>query len=443
MADSFIVHHSLRVEINRFLLSVLALSGIGWFAGFPLAGLCVGLVGYAAWTFWQLGRAVGWLNSTADREAPESLGIWGEVFDGIHSLQQKNRNERLQLQATIDYLHGSLSALTDAVVMVDASNAIDWCNASSRSLLGLRYPEDRERLLINLVRIPSFIRYFESERYDEPLEMDSPVSRDIQLQVQIVMFGHRNRLVFARDITKLKKVEQVRKDFIANVSHELRTPLTVINGYLETMQEHMESMPAMWQRAINQMVQQSHRMETLVRDLILLSKLESLPPPLEKRRPFELNLMLQQIRDAALASTGEEKFIDVELEPGLCLLGDQDEIHSAFSNLVFNAVKYTNPGGRITVRWWSDDKHAYFAVKDNGIGIDEHHIPRLTERFYRVDSSRSIATGGTGLGLAIVKHVLMRHGADLQIRSRPGVGSEFVCVFPASRFQKLDLLQAG
>jgi len=437
------VHHSLRVEINRFFLSVLTLVGVGALAGFPLVGLCVGLFGYSIWTLWQLGRAVGWLNSTADREAPESLGIWGEVFDGIHGLQQKNRNERLQLQATIDYLHGSLSALTDAVVMIDANNAIDWCNSSSRALLGLRYPEDKERLLINLVRIPSFIRYFEGEHYDEPLEIESPLSREIQLQIQIVMFGHRNRLLFARDITKLKKVEQVRKDFIANVSHELRTPLTVINGYLETMHEHKEAMPAMWQRAIAQMVQQTHRMETLVRDLILLSKLESLPPPLEKRRPFELNLMLQNIRDAALASTSENKHIDVDIEQGLCVLGDQDEIHSAFSNLVFNAVKYTNPGGRITVRWWSDEGHAYFCVKDNGIGIDEYHIPRLTERFYRVDSSRSIATGGTGLGLAIVKHVLMRHGAELQVRSKPGVGSEFMCVFSATRFQKLDLLEAG
>lgn len=437
------MHHSLRVEINRFLISVLALTGIGALAGFPLIGLCVGLFSYSMWTLWQLGRAVGWLNGTAEREAPESLGIWGEVFDGIHSLQQKNRNERLQLQATIDYLHGSLSALTDAVVMIDANNAIDWCNSSSRALLGLRYPEDKDRLLINLVRIPTFIRYFESERYDEPLEIDSPVSREIQLQIQIVMFGHRNRLLFARDITKLKKVEQVRKDFIANVSHELRTPLTVINGYLETMHEHKDAMPAMWQRAIGQMVQQTHRMESLVRDLILLSKLESLPPPLEKRRPFELNLMLQNIRDAALASTSENKHIDVEIEQGLCVLGDQDEIHSAFSNLVFNAVKYTNPGGRISVRWWSDDGKAYFSVKDNGIGIDDYHIPRLTERFYRVDSSRSVATGGTGLGLAIVKHVLMRHGAELQVRSKPGVGSEFMCVFPAGRYQKLDMQEAG
>jgi two-component system phosphate regulon sensor histidine kinase PhoR len=437
------VHHSLRVEINRFLFSALALTGIGALAGFPLIGLCVGLFCYSMWTLWQLGRAVGWLNSTADREAPESLGIWGEVFDGIHGLQQKNRNERLQLQATIDYLHGSLSALTDAVVMIDANNAIDWCNSSSRALLGLRYPEDKERLLINLVRLPAFIRYFEGERYDEPLEIESPICREIQLQIQIVMFGHRNRLLFARDITKLKKVEQVRKDFIANVSHELRTPLTVINGYLETMHEHKEAMPAMWQRAIAQMVQQTHRMETLVRDLILLSKLESLPPPLEKRRPFELGLMMQNIRDAALASTSENKQIDIDVEQGLCVLGDQDEIHSAFSNLVFNAVKYTNPGGKISVRWWSDDGHAYFAVKDNGIGIDEFHIPRLTERFYRVDSSRSIATGGTGLGLAIVKHVLMRHGAELQVRSKPGVGSEFMCVFPEGRFQKLDMREAG
>jgi len=236
-------------------------------------------------------------------------------------------------------------------------------------------------------------------------------------------------LMLVRDVTRIHQLEQMRKDFVANVSHELRTPLTVICGYLETLLDNVEEVNPRWSRALQQMQQQGSRMQTLLNDLLLLAKLEATDYPSDNH-PVAVQGLLQTIKNDAQALSGERgQIITLEADPSVLLKGSEGELRSAFSNLVFNAVKYTQDKGTIRIRWWADHQGAHLSVQDSGIGIDSKHLPRLTERFYRVDSSRNSNTGGTGLGLAIVKHVLLRHRARLEISSVLGHGSTFTCHF--------------
>ncbi len=255
----------------------------------------------------------------------------------------------------------------------------------------------------------------------------------IRLQFNITRYGNREHLLLVRDVTRLHQLEQMRKDFVANVSHELRTPLTVIAGYLETLLEHAEGVNPRWLRALQQMNQQAGRMQHLLNDLLLLARLETSSRPTDNQ-PVAVGLLLQSIiSDARALSGARAHLISLDADPQLQLKGSETELRSAFSNLVFNAVKYTPDGGTIHVRWWGDEAGAHLSVEDSGIGIEQKHLPRLTERFYRVDSSRASSTGGTGLGLAIVKHVLLRHQGRLDITSAPGRGSCFSCHFPTAQ----------
>lgn len=421
---------SYKSELPRLLIVVLLFGAFGFAVDLPLLFTCFGLAFYSVWSIIQLSRAVSWLHRKDSTDPPESIGLWGAVFDGIYDLQQRNREEHRRLQATIDHLRGSFVALSDAVVMVTSGGAIEWCNPAATRILGLQFPADKGQQLVNLIRDPLFIAYFDGEDYDEPLPLTSPVSTESHLQYQVTLFGQRSRLVFARDVTKVHNTELMRKDFIANVSHELRTPLTVISGYLDTMLGMGDSFAPPWLKAIKQMQEQSGRMERLVRDLILLSRLESVP--LVKEDPVDLYALLESIVGAARSGADDTYHFSLDCPRGAVILGNYDELYSAFSNLVFNAVKYSE-GGDISVSVKLDDNAALVSVRDSGFGIEPQHISRLTERFYRVDSSRNKDTGGTGLGLAIVKHVLMRHHADLDIASRYGKGSCFTCVFHPSK----------
>ncbi len=356
--------------------------------------------------------------------------MWGQVFDSIYDIQRSSTAEREKLLATLDYLRASFASMSDAVVMIDASGDIEWCNAAAGELLGMRPEEDQGRQLINLIRSPTFLRYFESENYQRPLEMTSPLNGDIQLSISISFFARRNRLLFARDVSRTFRLEKMRKDFVANVSHELRTPLTVINGYLETFSEHSGDNPR-WDRAVDQMLQQARRMHSLIQDLLLLSRLETVPSE-HAQETIQLRPMMDMIREEVITAAKGVRKVEIECDDHLALQGQSGELRSAFSNLAINAARYTSDGDSITLRWYADNQHAFFEVEDSGIGIEPQYIPRLTERFYRVDQSRSLDTGGTGLGLAIVKHVLLRHRARLEITSVPGKGSVFTCVFPLS-----------
>jgi two-component system phosphate regulon sensor histidine kinase PhoR len=427
--------------IRHYLLLIAACLLVGLITDQYAWALVVGLTLYLAWHLKQLLRLHNWLRTrkTNDEAPPEGHGLWGEVFDSIYHLQRRDLRVRDRLQAVIDRVQESTAALRDAVVMLDRDGNLEWWNLAAEKLLGLKTPQDGGQLITNLVRDPRFIEYFEGHNYNEPLELPSPINDRVRLQYQITQYGNREHLMLVRDVTRLYQLEQMRKDFVANVSHELRTPLTVIAGYLETLLDNVENVNPRWLRALQQMQQQGGRMQNLLNDLLLLAKLEATDYPSDNQ-PVAVDLLLLSIKGDAQALSAERNHrISLEADAQVRLKGSESELRSAFSNLIFNAVKYTPDAGEIRVRWWGDEQGAHLSVQDSGIGIDEKHLPRLTERFYRVDSSRASDTGGTGLGLAIVKHVLLRHRAKMEITSVLGKGSTFTCHFPNQQVNRRDL----
>ena len=424
-----------RGALARRLLLLLAVCLlVGLLSGQYAWALAVGLGGYLFWSQRQLVRLYGWLKrARPDELPPESSGLWGEVFDGIYDLQKRNQRARGRLQAVVDRVQESTAALQDAVIMLDAQGNLEWWNRAAETLLGFKRNQDGGQPITNLVRHPRFQEYFRQANDREPLELTSPINDHVRLQFQLTLYGNGEHLMLVRDVTRVHQLEQMRKDFVANVSHELRTPLTVITGYLETLLDNVETINPRWLRALQQMQQQGTRMQNLLNDLLLLARLEASDHPAASKA-VAVEPLLQSIRaDAQALSAARNHRISLEADPALQLKGSETELRSAFSNLVFNAVKYTPAGGRIHIRWWADARGAHLAVTDDGPGIEAKHIPRLTERFYRVDASRAANTGGTGLGLAIVKHVLIHHRGQLQIDSSVGKGSTFTCHFPAEQ----------
>lgn len=415
-------------ELKRLSIFVVLCLLLGWLTGALLLVLNIGVLAYLGYMVWQMARLNHWLLRRNDEDPPEASGIWGDVLDNIYHLQRHQRQEKQDLQAVINRVQEITSALKDGVILLDWRGHLDFWNPAAQRLLGF-HAKDQGLSVINFIRHPRFVSYFEEGDYSQPLELPSPRFSSKHLQFQITRFGKNERLILVRDITQLHNLEQMRQDFIANVSHELRTPLTVISGYLETLGDNNNLGPA-WQRPLQQMQQQTHRMTLLVNDLLVLSRLETTEVG-HNQKPIALEPLLQSIRNEAVALSGDkEQKITLECAEDIQLTGNEKELHSAFSNLVVNAVKYTPAKGAIIMRLWKDKQNCYFSVSDNGPGIDQRHIPRLTERFYRVDASRNSSTGGTGLGLAIVKHVLLRHDAELKITSEVGKGSVFTCVFP-------------
>ena len=420
--------------IRRLLLLLGVCLLLGLITGHYAWMLVIGLSIYLAWHLKQLLRLHKWLRTRqANEPPPDSQGLWGEVFDNIYHLQRRDQKARDRLQAVIDRVQESTAALKDAVIMLDRDGNLEWWNLAAENLLGLQTPQDSGQPITNLVRDPRFSEYLERSNYFEPLELPSPISNRRRLQFHITQYGNREHLLLVRDVTRIHQLEQMRKDFVANVSHELRTPLTVISGYLETLLDNVEQINPRWRRALQQMQQQGERMQALLNDLLLLAKLEATDYPADNQ-PVAVEQLLLSIKNDAQALSAERAHrISLEADAAVRLKGSEAELRSAFSNLVFNAVKYTDDQGDIRIRWWSDEQGAHLEVQDTGQGIEAKHLPRLTERFYRVDSSRASNTGGTGLGLAIVKHVLLRHRARLEISSRVGEGSTFTCHFPTSQ----------
>jgi len=431
-----------RTELQRVIFIVLACVLIGMTLGDIGWTVAAGLALYIFSVFRELRTLHAWLSKIDSEEPPpEGKGFWGEIFDAIYRRQKQDRQRYIDLATIIERARASTNALEDAIILVGREGLIEWFNPSAQRLLGFRENEDIGQPINNLLRDPRFRRWFNASTPSDQLEIPSTNDKQVILQFHLTIFGDNDRLLLVRDVSRIHQLEQMRKDFVANVSHELRTPLTVIKGYLETFLSNPEPLNPRILRALQQMDQQAHRMEALISDLLLLSRLESGQddhPPVPVRIPSLIN----RIRDEAVAlAAGSGKKIDIslEIEPTLSVLGNEKELHSALSNLVTNAVKYTpaetetGRTGQISLRWFQNEKGAHFAVKDNGVGIEPHHIPRLTERFYRADPSRATRTGGTGLGLAIVKHVLIRHEATLEINSQFGQGSEFICHFPQNR----------
>lgn len=422
--------HPWWIEFWRLVgLLVLALV-IGLVAGQVVLALLVAVLLYLGWQLRNLRRLEQWARGQR-RQLPEADGVWGEVFYHMQRLRRKGRKRKKRLTAILSRFRESTAAMPDATVVLGEDGLIQWWNDAATRVLGLRYPQDAGQPLTNLVRDPAFYDYLTRGDFSEPVEFPSPAESGVMLSVRVIPYGNNQRLVVARDVTRLHRLEQMRRDFIANVSHELRTPLTVISGYLESLGDADDAFTRQWGRSLKAMQQQAGRMQQLVNDLLLLSRLETERNalPLEE---VDVPTLLGMLREDAVTLGQGAHTVDLEADSELWLQGSGGELRSAFSNLINNAVRYTPEGGRITIRWYGDEAGAHFQVSDTGIGIAPQHIPRLTERFYRVDVGRSRESGGTGLGLAIVKHVLARHGGELGIESTVGEGSTFTCDFPPS-----------
>jgi two-component system phosphate regulon sensor histidine kinase PhoR len=325
----------------------------------------------------------------------------------------------------------TISALPEGIVLIDASFQIEWCNPVAEHHLGLSLRRDAGLRLTNLVRDPAFVAYMTSVRADEPLTFRPLGSPGFTLSLVVIDFEPTRSIVVTRDVTQSERVDAMRRDFVANVSHELRTPLTVVNGFLETMLDSSEPLSEVRRHHLRLMHEQATRMHRLVEDLLMLSRLEAGDMP-DVDDVIDMPHLVRACAEEAKVLSGGKHTIKVSCDAG-CLRGSRDELRSALGNLVSNAIRYTPAGGEIDIRWVCGEEGTYLAVRDTGIGIASEHLPRLTERFYRVDKSRSRETGGTGLGLAIVKHVLLRHQGKLEVESQPGRGSEFKAILPADR----------
>jgi two-component system phosphate regulon sensor histidine kinase PhoR len=393
--------------------------------------LLLGLTGYLGWHLHNLYRLYSWLRDGHSFHPPEASGIWGDVFNLINRSQVRNRKRKKRLTSLIKRFKAATGAMPDATVILDADGGIEWFNGAAQSLLGLQSGRDVGQRIVNLIRSPEFRRFLALGSPNEPIRITSPIDENTVLNYRVVPYGKSQRLLIARDVSQQQRLEQMRRDFVANVSHELRTPLTVISGFLETLLEDGDEYPAHLTRSLRLMDQQSGRMSQIVEDLLLLSRLEidSNRPP---RETVSVAAILKMVEEGMTPMAVEKGLqLQFECDQTLGLYGAEKELYSAFSNLITNAVHYTPEGGRITVRWYRDENGAHLEVEDTGTGIAPQHIPRLSERFYRVDVGRSRESGGTGLGLAIVKHVLNRHRGHLRISSVINRGSTFSCDFPS------------
>lgn len=377
--------------------------------------------------FW---RFVSLIRSQESRPIRAPFGIWGEVYEAYFEKLYQDKRHIKRLRSETQQVQQAMDLLPDMHISLTRKFRIEWVNQSAEKLLGLRQTDVGQKVT-NLMRQPEMLTYLESGDFDETVEFYTSAESTRRLSAQIVPYFEKHYLLIIRDITDAHNLSQIRRDFVANASHELRTPLTVLNGYLELMLDAPESIPKLWQAPLNQMQAQSLRMQNIIGDLLTLSSIESNNLNV-LAGPVNVRAMLTKLeQDAEHLSEGKHK-IEFSLETDLGLMGMGEPLRSVFTNLVSNAIRYTPAGGRINVRWYKTDMALVYEVKDTGIGIAREHIPRLTERFYRVDTARSRSTGGTGLGLAIVKHILERHRAKLVVLSRLKVGSTFRCEFPLS-----------
>ena len=373
-----------------------------------------------------------WLDKPEEVRLGDGWGSWTEIFAKLYRLRRDDERSRNELAEWLSRFRQAMSQLPDGVVIMDDVLFLEWCNPVAEQHLGLSMAKDKGMRVTNLVRSPEFIDYIILGRYDEPLTLKLD---ERKLIVRLIPFENRRQILVTHDVTDMDRIEQMRRDFIANASHELRTPLTVINGFLEIAHTQPDLDPATRARHLDLMVDQGQRMQNLVDDMLVLTRLESLDYPV-REEVLDMHTLLEQVRAEGEALSAGRHKVSLEFN-GPRLKGSQDELRSAIGNLVSNAVRYSPEGGQITIRWFENGQGPCCSVSDTGIGIKPEHIARLTERFYRVDKGRSRETQGTGLGLAIVKHVLARHDAQLRVESEAGKGSTFTIQFPALSRVKL------
>ncbi|EIV8505979.1 phosphate regulon sensor histidine kinase PhoR [Vibrio parahaemolyticus] len=404
---------------------------VGWIFGYMPWLLLAATALQLVWHLHNQVRLSSWLWDEKRLTPPSGSGNWESLFNGLYRLQQRQRRKRKELTNLIRRFRNGAESLPDVVVVFRAEGNIVWCNRLAQHLLGFHWPEDSGQPISNLIRTPDFIKYLNKKDFSEPLEMRSPLNVERMLELRIVPYTEGEHLMVVRDVSQLKQLEGMRRNFFANVSHELRTPMTVLQGYLEMTEDPDMIVGPMWTKAHGVMTEQLNRMNSLVNQLLTLSKIEAAPMH-ELEDVVNVPAMLEVLEKEAISLSGDDQHkLKFDVDTSLRVLGDDDQLRSAISNLVYNAVKYTPPGANIHVRWYQTAQGACLEVEDSGDGIEPQHLHRLTERFYRVDKARSRDTGGSGLGLAIVKHALSHHDSHLEIQSEVGVGSKFSFVLPS------------
>ncbi len=429
----------IRLKAGLFICALSAICLFLWLisgATVALLVFSIGLLFYLASHILWLHKLHLWFKKPVLKDIPEGSGAWENVFTALLQYERNNLSKEAQLSAALERFNLTADAIPDGLVILSPSNEIEWCTPHAENQLGLNLRTDKNLPIVNLLRDSHFIAYLYNAEYNEPFKLKSWRDPEIIFEIQIIPFANLQKLLICRDMTQLEKVDAMRRDFIANVSHELRTPLTVVGGFLETLGDMEGAVPDSLKTYFGMMEDQTSRMRRIIEDLLTLSAIESNTEAPEDNEIDMAKLLKALQNDAVGLSQSLYKAkhkVHVDADPALNLSGAQEELHSALSNLVSNAVRYTPKGGEIFIAWNLVSGQPVFSVRDTGIGIQQQHIDRLTERFYRVDRSRSRETGGTGLGLSIVKHILIRHQARLEISSEVSVGSTFSVVFPKSR----------
>lgn len=411
--------------LRGFLWYVAPLAVVGWLFGYFWQVLSLGLLGILAWHYFYQYKLVDWLWHRRTMLPPSAPGSWSYIYDGIYRTQRRSQQRRRALARILRRFREASEAIPDAAIVFRRDGGLIWCNKLGQFYFGLKWPADTGIRLSNLIRHPEFIAYLQKGDFAEAMYLPSPVREDIELEVRVMPYSEDQYLLMARDVTQLRRLEQMRKDFVANVSHELKTPLTVIQGYLEMFDGDVSAMPPqLLQKAVEDMTGQSTRMRNLVDQLLSLSRIDSARGDIFERSVAVPELLRRIEHDAQQLNQAKQHELRFEIAEQ-SMYGREDELRSVFANLITNAIFYTQPGGKITVRWRPVGKQMEFSVTDNGPGIPAEHIPLLTERFYRIDKDRNSSKGGSGLGLAIVKQAVEHHHCKLTIDSVVGRGSTF------------------
>ena len=415
--------------IKKVVVLYTPLLLVGALLGDWRLGLIFALTYHIIWFYRYQKRLQDWLWNDRSLIPPQGPGTWELIFNGIYRLQQRHRLRRRELASVIRRFREGAEALPDAAVVCRNDGSIIWCNRLAGQCLGFRWPEDAGQNISNLIRNPAFVSFLQQREFSEPLEMPSPINDGKVLEVRVMPYADDQFMLVVRDITRIRSVENMRKNFVANVSHELRTPLTVLKGYLEMLEEDLPP-PARWKKMQQVMLEQTLRMDNLVDQLLTLSRIE-VATDIDRNHIVDVPKMLLMLQHEAKALSGAMRHeLHFQVDEQLKIHGDEDQLRSAMTNLVNNAIKYTPAGRKITVQWYRNGLKAVFSVTDEGEGIALEHIGRLTDRFYRVDRARSRQTGGSGLGLAIVKHAVNHHESRLDIQSTLGKGTRFSFVIP-------------
>lgn len=429
-------HFAFAVTLPALVVVVLTiLAAFFRGTGAALALLILGFIAANALLALYVCQLIGWIRQPSGSAPPQVDGPLGRVYAELDERMKREHALRATLTDELARFQQAAQAMPDGLVYLADDGSIEWLNVMAEHHFELDRRHDLRVPLVNLVRQPEFVRYLQAGNYGEPLLMHPARRRERALQVQVIRFAGNRKMVLSRDISQLERLENMRRDFVANVSHEMRTPLTVIGGFLETIADGADDFSrediAHFVRLAHE---QSDRMQRLIEDLLTLSALETGAPAAVEEMVDAVELVTAVHREAQMLSAGRHT-IELIIDGGGVLLGSRKELYSACANLAINAVRYTPSGGHIEIGWHSGPVGGAYWVEDDGIGIDPEHLPRLTERFYRVDRGRSRETGGTGLGLAIVKHILTRHHGTLEVSSEPGVGSRFEMRFPAARLR--------